>query len=139
MHSSSSAARVPSVPVPTRPAGASRPQATPAIEVVAGHRVALRPKAWPFILVAAVLVVLTVALPMVANTQMAQRAYEIRDAQVALAELRAQVETLEAEVMVAASPSALREKAQANGLVPSGAIGAISLGERTIEGGEPAQ
>ena len=141
MSASAAAARpVPSVPV--RRPGATQPRprlGTVPIEVVPGQKVALRPKAWPFILIAAVLVVLTVVLPMVVNTQMAQRAYEIRDQQIVLSELNAQVETLEAEVLIAASPSKLRERAEANGLVPSGAIGAISLTERTIEGGEPAQ
>ena len=49
------------------------------IQVVTGQKINVRTSAWPFILIASLLVILTIALPMVVNTQMAQRAYEIRD------------------------------------------------------------
>ena len=109
------------------------------IQVVTGQKINVRTSAWPFILIASLLVILTIALPMVLNTQMAQRAYEIRDQQVQLAEINARVETLEAELLIVSSPQKLEEKANAIGLVRSGSIGAVTLETRTVEGGEAAQ
>lgn len=111
----------------------------PRIHVVPGQKVMLRRAAWPYILLVVVLVVLTVALPMVINTQMAQRAYEIRDQQIALAELNAEADSLSAELLAVESPGVLEEKAKALGLVPSGHIGAISLSAGTVTGGVAAQ
>lgn len=118
---------------------ASAPQEAPRIQVVSGHVPnAKRMSAWPLILLATLMVVLTVAVPMVINTQMAQRAYEIRDLKVTLAELTAQGETLETQVLITSSPQELEKKALAFGLVPAGNVGAISLEAGTVEGGEPA-
>ncbi|WP_099332118.1 FtsB family cell division protein [Actinomyces minihominis] len=114
-------------------------QADQRLYVVAGQKVAVRSSVWPFILIAVLLVVFTIALPMVVNTQMAQRAYEIRDQQIVLAELNAQVETLEAELLEASSPQKLEERARSIGLVHAGSIGAISLDGKKVEGGGPAQ
>ena len=76
---------------------------------------------------------------MVVNTQMAQRAYEIRDQRVQLAEINAQVETLEAQLLVASSPQMLEDKASKMGLVRAGNIGTINLADGVVEGGEAAQ
>lgn len=109
------------------------------IEVVPGRKVAVRPSAWPFVLLAVVLVVFTLILPLIANTQMAQRAYEIRDYQVTLAELNAQIETLEADVLEASSSQRLEAKAREIGLVRAGDTGTIALSGGTVEGGVPAE
>ena len=111
----------------------------PRIHVIPGQKIKLRRAAWPYILLVVVLVVLTVALPMVINTQMAQRAYEIRDQQIVLAELNAEADSLSSQLLAVESPGVLEEKAKALGLVPAGHIGAISLGAGTITGGVPAQ
>lgn len=126
--------------VPALPRRQGEPQAAPRrIQVVPGRQAARRVKAWPYLLLAAALAILMIAVPMVVNTQMAQRAYEIRDQQVVLAELKAETETLESELLAAQSPQALEEKATALGLVPAGEVGAISLERRSVEGGVPAQ
>lgn len=109
------------------------------IHVVPGQKNVLRRKAWPFVILAVIIVVLAVAVPMVINTQMAQRAYEIRDQQIALAELKAEGDALEAQLLVVESPANLEDKAQALGLVPAGHMGAISLTERTVVGGVAAE
>ena len=124
---------------PSPPSVAPKKSSPTRIQVVAGQRINVRTSAWPFILIASVLVILTIALPMVVNTQMAQRAYEIRDQHVQLAEINARVETMEAELLVVSSPQKLEEKANAIGLVRSGSIGAVTLETRTVEGGEAAQ
>ncbi len=117
----------------------SKPSHGPRIHVLPGYRVSVRPAAWPLVVVALLLVVFTVAVPMAINTQMAQRAYEIRDQRVALAEINAQIQTLEAELLVASSPQEIEAAANKIGLVPAGEVGTISLKTKTVEGGEAAQ
>ena len=46
---------------------------------------------------------------------------------------------LRAQLDEAASPSALEAAARANGMVPAGPTGFITLGTGTVEGGKPAQ
>ena len=121
------------------PSGSPRTSSSTRKQVVAGQKVNLRVSAWPFILIASLLVILTIALPMVVHTQMAQRAYEIRDQRVQLAEINAQVETLEAQLLVASSPQMLEDKASKMGLVRAGIIGTINLADGGVEGGEAAQ
>lgn len=133
-----SASAAPSwLPAATTPALEDSPRTR--IEVVPGRKVAVRTKAWPFVMLLVVVVLLTMVLPLVANTQMAQRAYEIRDQQVALAELDATIETLEADVREASSSQRLEAKAREIGLVRAGETGTISLGLGQIEGGVPAE
>lgn len=127
------------IPHQSVPSGSPRSSSSTRIQVLAGQKVNLRVSAWPFILIASLLVILTIALPMVVNTQMAQRAYEIRDQRVQLAEINAQVETLEAQLLVASSPQMLEEKASKMGLVRAGNIGTINLADGVVEGGEAAQ
>lgn len=126
---------------PMLPQSSTAPSATSArrVHVVSGQKVSVRPSAWPFVMIATLLLVLTIALPMVINTQMAQRAYEIRDQQITLAELNAQAETLETELLIASSPQQLEQRAKDLGLVPAGNVGAISLKAKTVEGGVAAQ
>lgn len=111
----------------------------PSFTVVEGGRNEVGRVAWPLIIVLFVTVVLTLALPLVMNTQMAQRAYEIREMKVELAELKTQTGALERELMAVGSPQELAEKAESLGLVPAAAIGVISLDEGTVEGGEVSE
>ena len=76
---------------------------------------------------------------MILNTRMAQTAFEIREQQLQLNELEAQSWALRAQLDEAASPSALEAAARANGMVPAGPTGFITLGTGTVEGGKPAQ
>ena len=78
-----------------------------------------------------------VVVSMILNTRMAQTAFEIREQQ--LNELEAQSWALRAQLDEAASPSALEAAARANGMVPAGPTGFITLGTGTVEGGKPAQ
>lgn len=80
-----------------------------------------------------------VVVSMVLNTRMAQTAFEIREQQLQLNELEAQSWALRAQLDEAASPSALEAAARANGMVPAGPTGFITLGTGTVEGGKPAQ
>ena len=73
------------------------------------------------------------------NTQMAQRAYEIREMKVELAELKTRTGALERDLMAEGSPEVLADKAEALGLVPAAAVGVISLQEGTVEGGEVSE
>lgn len=124
-----------------RPLRVSSPEFEQAqrFHVVTGQKTDLRRSAWPFVLLATLLLLITIALPMVVNTHMAQRAYEIRDMQIALTELNASSSTLEANLLAASSPSSLAAKAKEMGLVPAGSAGAISLSNSTVEGGVPAE
>lgn len=96
-------------------------------------------RAWPVVLAALLLLVLAIAVPLVINTQMAEMAYEIRDAQVELAEVQAQTSVLEADLLRAASPQELGARAKELGLVPAAAPGTVNLDEATVTGGQPAQ
>lgn len=119
----------------TLPAGSMRTR----VEVLPGRRVAVRRKTWPYVLLAVVLVLLTMVAPLMVNTQMAQRSYEIRDQQIALSELNATIESLEADLRVASTSARLEEKARESGLVRAGEAGTISLGSSQVEGGVRAE
>ncbi len=111
----------------------------PNFTVVEGGRSEVGRVAWPLVIVLFVTVVLTLALPLVMNTQMAQRAYEIREMKVELAELKTRTGALERDLMAEGSPEVLADKAEALGLVPAAAVGVISLQEGTVEGGEVSE
>ena len=81
----------------------------------------------------------SVLASMVLNTRMAQTSFEIREQQLALNELEAQSWTMRAELDRKASPAELEKAAQANGLVPAGTSGFITLETGTVEGGTPAK
>ena len=76
---------------------------------------------------------------MVLNTRMAQTSFEIREQQLALNELEAQSWTMRAELDRKASPTELEKAAKANGMVPAGTSGFITLETGTVEGGTPAK
>ena len=81
----------------------------------------------------------SVLASMVLNTRMAQTSFEIREQQLALNELEAQSWTMRAELDRKASPAALEKAAKANGMVPAGTSGFITLETGTVEGGTPAK
>ena len=73
------------------------------------------------------------------NTRMAQTSFEIREQQLVLNELEAQSWTMRAELDRKASPAELEKAAKANGMVPAGTSGFITLETGTVEGGTPAK
>ena len=81
----------------------------------------------------------SVLASMVLNTRMAQTSFEIREQQLALNELEAQSWTMRAELDRKASPTELEKAAKANGMVPAGTSGVITLETGTVEGGTPAK
>ena len=81
----------------------------------------------------------SVVASMVLNTRMAQTSFEIREQQLALNELEAKSWTMRAELDRKASPTELERAAKANGMVPAGSPGFISLDKGTVEGGTPAK
>ena len=81
----------------------------------------------------------SVLASMVLNTRMAQTSFEIREQQLALNELEAQSWTMRAELARKASPTELEKAAKANGMVPAGTSGFITLETGTVEGGTPAK
>ena len=81
----------------------------------------------------------SVLASMVLNTRMAQTSFEIREQQLALNELEAQSWTMRAELDRKASPTEPEKAAKANGMVPAGTSGFITLETGTVEGGTPAK
>ena len=81
----------------------------------------------------------SVLASMVLNTRMAQTSFEIREQQLVLNELEAQSWTMRAELDRRASPAELEKAAKANGMVPAGTSGFITLETGTVEGGTPAK
>ena len=81
----------------------------------------------------------SVVASMVLNTRMAQTSFEIREQQLALNELEAKSWTMRAELDRKASPTELERAAKANGMVPAGSPGFISLDKGTVEGGTSAK
>ena len=81
----------------------------------------------------------SVVTSMVLNTRMAQTSFEIREQQLALNELEAQSWTMRAELDRKASPTELEKAAKANGMVPAGKSGFITLETGTVEAGTPAK
>ena len=81
----------------------------------------------------------SVLASMVLNTRMAQTSFDIREQQLALNELEAQSWTMRAELDRKASPTELEKAAKANGMVPAGTSGFITLETGTVEGGTPAK
>ena len=79
----------------------------------------------------------SVVASMVLNTRMAQTSFEIREQQLVLNELEAQSWTMRAELD--RKPTELEKAAKANGMVPAGTSGFITLETGTVEGGTPAK
>ena len=73
------------------------------------------------------------------NTQMVPTSYLIHDAEIELARLQEETQSLEQALQKVSSPQRLKQAAHAQGMVPSGATGFITLSDGTIEGGQPAR
>lgn len=113
--------------------------ATSNLRVVDGSKGHFRQAALPVLIGAIFLFLMTVIIPLVLNTAMASLAYEIRDQRIELAQVEAEIDSLEAKLLTATSTSHLREEAEKIGLVPVGPIGVISLEDGSVQGGGPAQ
>lgn len=112
---------------------------SPSLRVVEGTAPTQRRSAVLFLLTCALLLAIAIVVPLVANTNMAQISYDMRDASIQLTEETAKINTLEGQLLEASSPQALREKAMQIGLVPAAPIGVVVLSEGTVEGGVAAQ
>lgn len=95
-------------------------------------------RVWPYTLGAVLLLAVSVIIPVVLNTQIAQRAYDIRDQQVILNELEAESAALEQDLLEISSTQSLQEKAEELGLVPAGVPGVVSLQDQSVSGGVAA-
>lgn len=72
------------------------------------------------------------------HTRMAQTAYEIRSQQIILNELDAEAWSMQVRIEEVSSPSSLETQARAQGMVPAGKTGFITLNTGVVEGGTPA-
>ena len=123
----------------------ARPAARPELRRDEVHELRLVQGARPrrsLMAVVALLVIVALAsvvTSMVLNTRMAQTSFEIREQQLALNELEAQSWTMRAELDRKASPTELEKAAKANGMVPAGKSGFITLETGTVEAGIPAK
>ena len=121
----------------------ARPAARPELRRDEVHELRLvqgtRPRRSLMAVVALLVVVAlaSVVTSMVLNTRMAQTSFEIREQQLVLNELEAQSWTMRAELDRKASPTELAAKA--NGMVPAGKSGFITLETGTVEAGTPAK
>ena len=98
-----------------------------------------RPRRSAILMLLVAVALASVLASMVLNTRMAQTSFEIREQQLALNELEAQSWTMRAELDRKASPAELEKAAKANGMVPAGTSGFITLETGTVEGGTPAK
>lgn len=123
----------------TRPA--SRParlkETRPELRVVEGTRP--RRMVVPLAVFALLALVFSIVVPLVVNTSMAQRSFEIRSLQITLNGLDAQAWTLQTELQQKSSPESLEAAAKALGMVPAGTAGVVNLRTGGVEGGRAAQ
>lgn len=87
------------------------------------------------LLIALVAIVVSIAIPMVIQAHMAQRAFEIRTYHLELNELNAHSWTAQTKLRSLESAISLENKARALGMVPAQVSGTISLERHTVEGG----
>lgn len=123
-------------------ARSARP-AAPARRPIPARVVTARPQPGPRQALVSILglvafVVALVVAAIVINTQSAVLAYEIHDAQIALAKARQDNAELQARLDKAASPAQLRQVAEKEGMVPAGATGYLTLASKRIDGGVAA-
>ncbi|WP_122820356.1 hypothetical protein [Varibaculum vaginae] len=89
------------------------------------------------IFAAALTLLALIVSPLLINTQMAIISYQIHDDQVQLAQLQEDNQKLESQVQAKSSPEKVREAALADGYVPAGETGYVTLKTGKIEGGTP--
>lgn len=119
----------------------SSPQRSPQakLRVIEGAKGQVQRHLFPIIMVLIGVFVVSILIPLIANTRMAQLSYQIRDQRVQTREYQAQIDSLEADLLRVQSTESLRNKALEIGMVPAGEIGVITLESGTVEGGVPAQ
>ena len=123
----------------TRPA--SRPErlreTRPDLRVVEGTHT--RRGLVPLVVAVLLALALAIVVPLVVNTAMAQRSFEIRSLQIELNGLDAEAWTLQTKLQDKESPSSLEAAAKGLGMVPAGPIGVIYLRTGGVQGGRAAQ
>ena len=118
----------------------ARPAARPELRREEAHELRIVEGTRPRRSVAAILMLFvavalaSVVTSMVLNTRMAQTSFEL-----VLNELEAQSWTMRAELDRKASPTELEKAAKANGMVPAGKSGFITLETGSVEAGTPAK
>ncbi len=122
---------------PTSRADQLRDAERPELRVVGG-RIPLRSTV-PIVVLVLVVLLVSIIVPMVLNTQMAETSFAIREQQLQLNELEAESWSLQSELQQVSSPVALEKAARTHGMVPAGSLGFISLDAGTVGGGEAAR
>lgn len=89
----------------------------------------------PMLIIGLVVVILSVAVPLILQTRMAHTAFEIRKYQLELNAVNAQTWTIQTELRAAESAISLEKKARAIGMVPAQVSGTISLSNGVVDGG----
>ncbi|WP_026460859.1 hypothetical protein [Schaalia suimastitidis] len=89
----------------------------------------------PIVLGLIAVLVISIVVPMLINTAMAQTSFAIREQQLVLNELNASAWTMQEELQRRSSATALQEAATAQGMVPAGRAGVVTLSTGTVEGG----
>ena len=89
------------------------------------------------IFAAALTLLALIISPLIINTQLAVISYQIHDDQVQLSQLQEDNQKLESQVESKSSPEKVREAALADGYVPAGETGYVTLKTGKIEGGTP--
>ncbi len=89
----------------------------------------------PFVVTCMAILAAALLSALLLNTQLAAGAYETRTIDVRLAELARQEQALSAEIDANKAPAALAAKAQAQGMVPAGPTGWLTLADGTVQGG----
>ena len=91
------------------------------------------------IFAAALTLLALIISPLIINTQLAVISYQIHDDQVQLSKLQEDNQKLESQVESKSSPEKVREAALADGYVPAGETGYVTLKTGKIEGGHPSE
>lgn len=91
------------------------------------------------LLIGVLVIVVSIALPMVLQTRMAQTAFEIREYQMEINALEAQAWATTSKLRSMESAVYLEEQARSLGMVPARISGTISLTTGVVEGGIAAR
>lgn len=89
----------------------------------------------PLLLIGLLVIVISIAVPMILQTRMAQTAFEIHEYQLEINAINAQTWRAQSELRTFESAQVLEEKARALGMVPARVSGTISLSTQTVDGG----
>ncbi len=92
----------------------------------------------PLTILGILVLAVAVIIPLILNTQMAERSFEIRTQQLELNRLDAEAWTMTTSLREASSPLHLEKSARDLGMVPAASTGFVTLSTGTVEGGTPA-